>query len=75
MCKFCEENFEIDTMIGERQVIIRLDEENKEWLKVRVPFANNGWDSGAITKPFNINYCPFCGKSLIEEELNVFSEK
>lgn len=63
MCKFCEENYEIDTMVGERQVIIKLDEEQKEFVKIRLPFAGGG----GITKPMQINYCPFCGKSLREE--------
>ncbi|BAE47749.1 hypothetical protein G8S49_05545 [Clostridium botulinum C] len=60
MCKFCKEGYEIDTMVGEREVIIKIDEEQKDFIKVRVPFVGGG----AITKPIQINYCPFCGEIL-----------
>lgn len=60
MCKFCQENYEINTMISERQVVIKLNEEQKEFVKIRFPFQGGG----GITKTIQITFCPFCGRRL-----------
>ena len=61
MCKFCEEDFKIETNIGDKELEIFLDSEDKRILTVRLPFAKNG---GGITKPIIIEYCPFCNNDL-----------
>jgi hypothetical protein len=59
MCEFCEGDFKIETTIGEEDLKISLDEENKCLLKVRL--ENGGYN---ITRPILINYCFYCGKKL-----------
>lgn len=60
MCKFCEAGEDIEFTFYDRPVILRLDDEHSDILKVRLPFPYGG----AITKPLIINYCFICGKKL-----------
>ena len=62
MSRFCEDNKKIKTTIGDKELIIFLEEENKKILKIRLPHPLGG----GITKPIKINYCPWCGKDLGE---------
>lgn len=62
MCKFCEENFKIETTIGDKDLLIYLDVDNKKVLNIRLPFQVGG----GVTKPIIVQHCPFCGNDLRE---------
>lgn len=64
MCKFCEDNFKIETTIDDRNLSLYLDNNNKKILNIKISFDK----TGGTTKPVSIEYCPFCAKDL--EELN-----
>lgn len=58
MCKFCDENYVIETTVGNKKLTLHLKEDSKEILDIRL-------SSGiGLTKPVQINFCPFCGKRL-----------
>ena len=52
------------TSIGDEDLSLILDEENRNILKIRIAYLSGM----AVTKPIKIYYCPFCGKDL--KELN-----
>lgn len=59
MCDFCNGNTKIDTTIAEYGLILRIDEERKDIIKIRLEQGSIG-----MTRPIKISYCPFCGRSL-----------
>ena len=63
MCKFCVDDFEIETSIGGDDIIIKLDPEYKDTLKIIMPYGH-----GNSTSPIKIKYCPFCGDKLFKEK-------
>ena len=59
MCKFCDDEFQIETDLDNEKLSIYLDSDNKMFLKIRVSNP-----AGNIIKPIKIKYCPFCGEYL-----------
>lgn len=64
MCDFCNGEDKIDTTIGDYGLIIRLDEEHNEIMKVRLEYDTACGHIG-LTRPIKIRYCPFCSRKLI----------
>ena len=63
MCSFCDRKRSINTSIGDFPLKLSFDEDNNNFLKIRIEQGSLG-----ITRPIRINYCPFCGEKIIKEE-------
>lgn len=59
MCDFCNGKIKIDTTIGDHDLKISLDEENKRIMNVRLEKGSVG-----MTRPIVIYFCPICGENL-----------
>lgn len=62
MCQLCDQFETIDFNLADFPASIRLDEEDPQYLLLRIEQLND--IRGALTKPIKINYCFICGKSL-----------
>lgn len=61
MCKYCDENsYECEIFYDERNDNYYLDIETSEW---------NEYDDGFVHQEIEINFCPYCGKKLGEEDV------
>lgn len=62
MCKFCKDNNNIETTLGDNKAFIFIDEEDRRMLNIRIEYL----PGLATTRPIKINFCPFCGNDLGE---------